>query len=46
MKLSQCETITDEKRFLQMHTAISEANKSKTFDPYRERLEKYRRLKK
>jgi len=45
MKLSQCETITDEKKFLEYHTAISEANQHHTFNPYRERLKKYHELK-
>ena len=43
MQLSPHETIVDEKKFIEAHTAIVEANNgNKTFDVYKERLEIYK----
>ena len=46
MQLSTHETIINEKKFIEAHTAIVEANKgNKTFDVYKERLEIYNQSK-
>jgi len=46
MKLSACETIVDEKRFIEAHTATIERNKdNKYFQSYQERLKKYHEIK-
>ena len=46
MQLSTAETIVDEKKFLEAHRAITEANKGKAFiKPYLLRLKKYFELK-
>ena len=44
MKLSECETITDEKKFLETHTIRAEIG-GKINQPFIERLEKYLKLK-
>ena len=40
MKLSECETITDEAKFLETHKLRSSLI-GKLYDPFRERKEKY-----
>ena len=44
MKLSECETITDEAKFLETHELRSSQN-VKLSEPFIERLEKYLKLK-
>jgi hypothetical protein len=47
MQLSPCATITDEKKFVENHEAMVEANpNNKTYLPYKERLELYYKIKK
>lgn len=44
MKLSECETIIDEKKFLESHLE-RERKGGKINEPYIERLNKYRKIK-
>ena len=44
MKLSECETITDEAKFLETHKLRS-CLIGKLYEPFKERLEKYLKLK-
>jgi len=42
IKLSSCETIIDEKKFLDAHTATVKRNEgNRYFEPYKERLNRY-----
>jgi len=42
MKISSCETIIDEKKFIESHTAVIARNgDNKWFQSYKERLKKY-----
>ncbi len=46
MQLDKATTIVDEMKFVEAHKAVVERNKgNKWFDAYRERLEKYNKLK-
>jgi hypothetical protein len=44
MQISKCETIVDEKKFVESHTATVERNKdNKWFESYKKRLDDYNR---
>lgn len=46
MNLSKCETIVDEKKFVEAHIATIERNvNNPTFSSFKERLEKFKELK-